>query len=150
MIKTGARLVGWRAPATGRARKVAEGAADERPPPAPPLRARHDARRTPPPAAHKGRGARGVGAMGAPLAKKIDRWRLLPPAVTALPVSAALAAAEKDGRLKTNNDRAFGATLERAAKTRDTPPRAVKASKRDPERNADGGRRYIYHIVNYR
>lgn len=88
--------------------------------------------------------------MGAPLAKKIDRRRLLPPAVTALPVSAALAAAEKDGRLKINNDRATGATLERAAKTMETPPRAVKASKRDPERNADGGRRYIYHIVNYR
>ena len=91
-----------------------------------------------------------MGALGAPLAKKNNRWRLLPPAVSALPVSAALAAAEKDGRLKKNNDRATGATLERAAKTSDTPPLAVKASKRDPERNADGERRYIYHIVNYR
>ena len=79
----------------------------------------------------------------------MNRWRQLPPAVTALPVSAALVAAEKDGRLKKNKDRATGATLERAAKTMETPPRAVKASKRDPERNADGERRYIYHITNY-
>ena len=70
-VSLGARLASERAAATGRARKVAAGAAGERPTPAPPLRARHGACRTPPPDAPRGKGGPGGrGAPGAPPRKK--------------------------------------------------------------------------------